>query len=589
MSGVCTHKISFCLNIKRILGACTVIFGCSGTSIYIYYQKIWLPEYIERFELENKTPVRHTKLYLSEINDNGRTLARINTMPNLLFYLYVAYRILLLAVSSVPLIWYAFLSFGLGLCSHYFFYHRVLLFLSFMGPSYIKLGQWIATRPDLFPIELCNVLERLYDQTEPHSWRHTEKLLQRKYEDGICCGNDAFYYLKDVERIPINSGSIAQIHRARLKESIDGVPSGTELVVKVTHPFIRDRIAADLTAMHLFVKVVNIIVPGAHVFNLDHALINFSRLICSQVNLRIECDNMEQFRYNFRNTKGVLFPVTLPSLISEDVLFETFEEGSPIYTLDASLDNKDIAELGCHMFLKMLFQDNFVHSDLHPGNVLLRTNYMGGAPKHSSKEPRRQLIVLDTGLVTSMSKQERNNFIALFAAVACGDGELGADLMLDRLPENVNQQLTKMNRENFRREMKSVFDLVAPGTEGFKLGTINISEVLAKVLKTVRENNVLLDGNFASLVFTVIVGEGLGRRLTPDFNLFVEAAPYLITYLEKDELWFLANKLRETYGVSGLIRDTVDLVRTEKANTYFEAFAKKSMDFLECIFISMTN
>ncbi|CAD2219290.1 aarF domain-containing kinase [Angomonas deanei] len=350
---------------------------------------------------------------------------------------------------------------------------------------------------------------------------------------------------------------------------MDGVPSGTELAIKVTHPNIRRQIKADLLAMETVICIGNKIIPGLKFLNLDKSVLEFSSLLRSQLNLLVECDNFQQFRYNFRDIKGILFPTPLPSLCSQDVLFETFEEGEPLQNIACSSDNTDLAELGCHMFLKMLFQDNFVHSDLHPGNVLIRENWsleedLGNRrsildPKRKERmndmrdekslteryypdgrrKLRRELVVLDAGLVTTLSPQERNNFISLFAAVACGDGKLGADLMIDRLPETMRQDdddhrdknknnkgasTNTVDREAFRKSMTEVFDLVAPTKEGFKLSQIRIGYVLSKILKVVREHNAPLDGNFASLVLTVMVGEDLDET-HPDFNIFAEAAP----------------------------------------------------------------
>lgn len=566
-----------------IAGSLTAVFCVCGS--YAYYQKVWLPEYLRNQERSKRlAPIRKTKLYVAGTSDGGGLLHETKTMPTVLFGLYVVYRIWLLCIGSMPLLWFAFLTFVLHSCSERILYEKLLLFFQSMGPSYIKLGQWMATRPDFFPEDMCKALEKLYDQTDPHRWSHTEKLLRRAYKDGPCKGANALRYISEIEKVPINSGSIAQIHRAKLRETIDGIPAGTELALKVTHPYIHEQVAADLAAMRIFVAVGNKIIPGMKYFNLHVSINEFSSLIRSQLNLLVESDNLLQFKFNFRDVNGIIFPTPLPSLSTENVLFETFEEGESLQDVVCSKANSDVAELGCHMFLKMLFEDNFVHSDLHPGNVLLRTNSMGPVKEFYSDGKRklqREVVVLDAGLVTTLSKDERNNFVSLFAAVACGDGELGADLMIERLPASMKDPQNFGNREMFRKEMKEVFDLVAPGTEGFKLSKVQIGAVLGKVMDTVRENRIPLDGNFSSLVLTVIVGEGLGRKLTPDFNIFSEAAPYLVGFLEDGELYFLANKLRQTYGATTLLRDSVNIVRPEKAGTYAEMALKQGGQILQ--------
>nr|AGU67983.1 ubiquinone biosynthesis protein [Angomonas desouzai] len=480
-----------------VLGAAFV--GCSGISSYYYYKTQYLPEQ-ERRRLRAiaLTPKRRTKQYIAGTRDGSglleeELLHQRSVLFRCFFYIYVGYRGVLLFFYTVPLFWLWVLV-KMHLCDKKVLHLRLRQVFSQMGPSYIKLGQWMATRPDFFSPELCSVLEQLFDNTKPHSWKHTEKVLRQIYpvvsveekeenkkeqpssssassstavvtkkkENVAVGGKNALYFLSEIEKVPINSGSIAQIHRATLRDSIDGVPAGTELAIKVTHPFIREQVTADLLALTALITVGNAIIPGMKYLNLDASIREFSSLLRSQLNLLVECDNIQQFRYNFRDVKGILFPTPIPSLCSPDLLLETFEEGEPLQDLTCSADNIDLAQLGCHMFLKMLFQDNFVHSDLHPGNLLVRTNWSKEEdqmmkkksivnPKKDSintdttspiassrpcypdgrRKLRRELVVLDAGLVTTLSSEERNNFISLFAAVACGDGELGADLMID--------------------------------------------------------------------------------------------------------------------------------------------------------------
>ncbi|KEG08635.1 ubiquinone biosynthesis protein [Trypanosoma grayi] len=619
----------------HLVGVGLVCVGATGGGgALLYYRCVWLREHQRALQLSSmRPPLRRTRPYVAGSGDAGGVEVRQKSLPGVVFYGLVTVRLLLLIVCVVPVMWYAFLTYGLGLCSEQVLFAKLRDALTAMGPSYIKFGQWMATRPDFFPPALCASLEKLYDNTEPHRWAHTEKLLRRTFceaaapdakvtknatktiteadGDGEGGGGEAaaagigeaqgameshhngLYYLREIETVPVNSGSIAQVHRGVLREEVDGIPAGTEVAIKVTHPYIRECISADVVVMRIFVGLLTFFVPGAAYFDLHRSLREFSSLISSQLDLRQECDNLQQFIYNFRDLPGVIFPKPLPSLCNEDVLIETFEEGQPLQELQSGADHRDVAERGCHMFIKMLFEDNFVHSDLHPGNLLLRTNpgaplyaispssaaaaSAAGAYPDGKVKLRHELVVLDPGLVTMLSKEERNNFIALFAAVACGDGDLGADLMLDRMPEASPSRRRDVSREKFHADMRDIFNLVAPGnSEGFKLSNIRIGPVLGKIMNTLRENQVTIDGNFASLVLTVIVGEGLGRKLTPDFNIFAEAAPYLMALLEDSELRFLAWKLRDTYGTTALLRDSVHFVKLERTATYAEMGMKKA-------------
>eukprot|EP00796_Vickermania_ingenoplastis_P000572 gene572-318_t len=521
--------------------------GTIGTGCYYYFNGSLFPQIVHVPHTIPPPPQRSTSLYVTGNVSEEKLVSKQGTIRRAYLLLFTWYRMALLFWRAIPIAWYAVLTYGLHLCPEEVLFRDIVAFLSSMGPSYMKLGQWMATRPD---------------------WKEKK----------------ALDLLIDIDKVPINSGSIAQIHRAKLKVDLDGLPAGTSLALKVRHPGMAETMTADLEAMRILAKVVSRLVPGAYLFNLKTSLSEFEALVSSQLDLRVESDNLLQFRYNFRDFPGIIFPTPLPSLGTEELLVETFESGDPITDLECSDANSDIAEAGCHMFMKMLFEDNFVHSDLHPGNILLRTNW---SPKSNKwrwpsfyldgklKRPR-ELIILDAGLVTTLSQRERNNFISLFAAVACGEGELGADLMIDRFPSIVNDNgsansKSGINIEKFRREMKEIFDMVAPDKEGFKLSQIKIGEVLSRIMTTIRQNKAPLDGNFSSLVLTVVVGEGLGRKLTPDFNLFAEASPYLITYLEGDELFYLSKKLKDTYGGPGLLLESSHMFKFQKIFTFGKA------------------
>lgn len=502
-------------------------------------------------ETEEFPPARRTMPY---VTGSGRVGERKKylTVQKITHVAYATYRTALLVAIIIPLCWYGVLT-SLKWCSETFFYWKVLEFLTSMGPTYIKLGQWMATRPDIFPPGLCATLEKLYADAPTHSWSYTQKVLQSTVASGPSCeGKKTIDFLVDIEEDPISSGSIAQVHRAVLGTDLDGIPKGTKLAIKVPHPRVSQMMAADITSMKAIVSIINFLVPDARLFNLKTSLCEFDMLVSSQLNFLVECDNLEQFKFNFRKTPGIIFPTPLPSLCTEELLAETFERGTSITSVNCSSSNSDIAELGCHMFMKMLFDDNFVHSDLHPGNILLRENNLSSSTERypdGKVRLRRELVILDAGLVTSLSRRERENFISLFAAVACGEGELGAELMIERFSDLDTTWKKNIDSTRFREDIKKVFAAVAPEKDGFKLSKVKMGDVLGQIVTTIRESKAPLDGNFSSLVLTVMVGEGLGRKLTPDFNIFSEAAPFLISFLDDSELSFLGQKLRETYGV----------------------------------------
>lgn len=580
----------------------TYLYSLSGTvvigSLLVFFSKERLKCALNRSIL----PPRSSQPYICGRNYSQLTSDNYYYFHKGFFYLSLLYRSLLLFMRVIPIIWLAILTYKFGVCSEDYFCKELLFFFTAMGPTYIKLGQWMATRSDIFPPNLCKSLENLYDSVEEHHWKHTEKILKNSYvarcQKKVDLANSTkdgkkavFDFLIEIQKKPIKSGSIAQIHIAKLKEDIDNIPCGTELAIKVVHPNIRQTFAVDFTAMRFFFRVLDTLCPDSRLFNLDVGLREFEALVMSQLDLRTECDNLLQFAYNFRNFSGVVFPTPLPSLVTKDLLVETFEDGEPLTNLKSSDDNKDLADVGCHMLMKMLFEDNFVHSDLHPGNVLVRVKH--GSPSlnlstsnvGTKQTKNRELVVLDAGLVTTLSERNRFNFISLFSAVACGEGEYGANLMLEGAFSEKNSPFSgsSINATKFRMDMKKVFDQVSSHSSGFNLSSVQIGKILLDVLSTLRENKVPLDGSFSSLILTVIVGEGLGRKLAPHYNLFAEASPYLISYLKNTELYCLSTKLEEKYGTECLLSSSIPILCWYRVKMLLRDSFERLKIYCECL------
>ena len=344
------------------------------------------------------------------------------------------------------------------------------------------------------------------------------------------------------------------------------------MAIKVLHPNVRDVIWKDVCVLKLGCDAINAIVPaGKYLDPLVHWY-EFSSFLLSQLNLEREADNLDAFRYNFRNFPLVEFPTPLRPLSSADVLVESFERGYPLKK--APRVSRAMADRGVHIFLKMLFQDNFVHADLHPGNIFLRRRNSDDSldPIEMTADGNivpdattlNELVILDPGLVTSLSPKDRENFILLFSSVACGDSDLAAELMVERSP---SQQCKDV--EQFKRDMAKVFAIVTPetaqnaslenGQKAFRLSEVRIGDVLMGSLMTLRKHKVAIDGNFATLMMSVIVGEGMGRAMNPDYNIFAAAAPFLVMSLKGYELQQLVTGLQSKYGI-GVVCDLMPAV-----------------------------
>ena len=356
-----------------------------------------------------------------------------------------------------------------------------------------------------------------------------------------------------------------------IKQSPEQIPS-THVAIKVLHPKVATTIYRDLRIMHFFARLINAI-PTMEWLSLPDEVEKFAEMMKLQLDLRIEGANLEIFQKNFRQRSTVTFPTPYQEYTTRKVLIEEFAHGLPLrwfLDLGAGPYSKDLADMGLDSFLHMLLIDNFVHADLHPGNILVRfyksktidllqlikilwsrpTKYLHNKmprndlvteeainrlrPYRSDPQKwtieleklekegfRPQLIFIDAGLVTELNDVNRRNFLDLFRAVAEFDGYKAGQLMVERCrqPEAV------INREIFALKMQHL--VLGVKSKTFALRQIKFGDVLHEVLTMVRNHHVRLEGDFVNVVISILLLEGIGRQLDPDLDLFKSAIPIL--------------------------------------------------------------
>lgn len=221
------------------------------------------------------------------------------------------------------------------------------------GPAFIKWGQWAATRPDLFPRDLCTELSKLHAKAPEHSFAFTKKTIESAF------GRKLSEIFDDFEEAPVASGSIAQVHRASLRYRYRGRENKPIVVaVKVRHPGVGDSIRRDFQIINIVAKISKFI-PTLKWLRLDESVQQFAVFMMSQVDLAREAAHLSRFIYNFRRWKDVSFPKPVYPLVHPAVLVETFEQGESVahYVDDLSGNERlksSLAHIGTHALLKML-------------------------------------------------------------------------------------------------------------------------------------------------------------------------------------------------------------------------------------------
>ncbi|XP_075809664.1 putative aarF domain-containing protein kinase 2 isoform X1 [Microtus pennsylvanicus] len=312
------------------------------------------------------------------------------------------------------------------------------------------------------------------------------------------------------------------------------------VAVKVLHPGLLTQVYMDLLLMKIGSQALGLL-PGVKWLSLPEIVEEFEKLMVQQIDLRYEARNLEHFQHNFENMTSVRFPTPLHPLITRDILVETYEESVPVSSYQQAGIPDDlkrrIAQLGINMLLKMIFVDNFVHGDLHPGNILVQG--AGGLSPRLDTQQRQvnvhdtlvttiapalcplRLVLLDAGIVSELQASDLRNFRAVFLAVALGQGHRVAELILHHARANECKDV-----ERFKAEMATLVTQARKNT--LTLEKLHVSSLLSSVFKLLMTHKVKLESNFASIVFAIMVLEGLGRSLDPKLDILEAAKPFLL-------------------------------------------------------------
>lgn len=369
---------------------------------------------------------------------------------------------------------------------------RVRALLVDLGATFIKVGQIMSTRPDLFPPHLTKALEKLQDDVGAFGQKHVTRTFLEEF------GELPEQVFASFEPEPIASASVAQVHRAVLMD-------GTEVAVKVRRPYLEEIVAFDLRVMRLFARIV-CIVPSMRLLAPVESVEEFARSIRAQIDFKIEAANNRRFRENFADDRDVTFPVLVEDYCSSRILTMHYVSGVKVLDFHHSdADPTRLARIGFHTLLKMVFEDGFVHADLHPGNIFITES--------------NEVVLLDLGLTAEISEHDRVSFARFFGAWAAGDGKAMTRFMLEISPNPEVADYAALEAE--------VVAFVAK-YDGKALGEVKVATVALDVMNIVRHHRVRVNPNFTMCIIAIAVTEGIGKQLDPELDLIHEAMPFFV-------------------------------------------------------------
>ena len=389
---------------------------------------------------------------------------------------------------------------------------RVRRALEEMGPTFVKLGQVLATRVDLFEPEWIAEFGKLQDSAPPAPWADVR---QQLIED-LGAPPEEVFAAFDAE--PLAAASVAQVYRARLED-------GSEVVVKVRRPGIRPIIEADLRWLARLAELAEGESPELRAFRPQEVVRQFTQSLRRELDFASECRNAERIAENFVGFSDQDVPadatapepsatppiIVIPRVywqwIGERVCVQEFINGIPGRNLaavdTAGLDRKILTRRGAHAVLKMIVEDGFFHADPHPGNVF----YL----------PGNRIAFIYFGMVGRLTEERRDQLIRLLLGLVKHEPRRVADVMLDWTGDGA------IDEDGLMLEIQAFVDQY----HGVALKQLRLGSMLSDLVAILRQHRLALPSDLSLLVKAFITLEGMGRELDPDFDMAGEAMPLL--------------------------------------------------------------
>src|SRR3954462_8660484 len=309
-----------------------------------------------------------------------------------------------------------------------------------MGPTCIKLGQLLSTRPDIVPPAYAQALARLQDNVTPFSFAEVEKIVAD--ELGVRLSK-AFI---SIDEQPLAAASIAQVHRARLRD-------GREVVLKVQRPGIRERVADDLEALSDVVRFAEGHTEFGRRFELVQMFDQFRKSLARELDFRQEAIHLLALARNLAESDEVCVPEPVLGYSSSRVLTMEFVGGPKITALSPlarmELDGERLADALFRAYLKQMLRDGLFHADPHPGNVFLVGGSTAGAASAEERQPRIALI--DLGMVARITPGLQDRLLQLLLAVADNRTD---DAM--KVPLLIAESREEANETTFKRKVAEI-------------------------------------------------------------------------------------------------------------------------------------
>jgi predicted unusual protein kinase regulating ubiquinone biosynthesis (AarF/ABC1/UbiB family) len=373
-----------------------------------------------------------------------------------------------------------------------------------LGPTFIKIGQTMATRADLLPVEYIQELSKLQDEVPPFPTEQARTIIEGELRAKI---DDIFEGFEDT---PIAAASLGQVYRARLK-------TGHTVAIKVQRPDLHSQIGFDVAVLRRIARRLERYPDLIRGVDWEGTLNEFHATILEEMDYQQETRNAEIFRKNFAEWKEVYVPVIYGVFSTPRLIVMEFITGLKVTDTDelkASGQNPpEVVRLLARTYLKQLLEDGFFHADPHPGNLRVMED--------------GRLAFFDFGMVGRISMELQSNLISAFFHIV----ERDVHGLVDDMVRLGFIELSPDEEVRFKPVIESLFDRYL----SLRLGDVKFKELIFDLAHVIYEFPFRIPASFTYIVRAVMTLEGIGTLVDPNFNFFEVARPYAKRFMFKRE------------------------------------------------------
>ena len=374
-----------------------------------------------------------------------------------------------------------------------------------LGPIFVKFGQTLSTRRDLLLDDVADELAKLQDRVPPFSGRQARQIVEKAY------GCEVAEIFSRFDETPLASASIAQVHAATLHD-------GSEVVVKVLRPDVHKLIRRDLEVLHLIASLAHRYWADGRRLRPREVVADYEQTIMDELDLLREAANASQLRRNFENSSDLYVPVVYWDHCRVNVMVMERIHGIAINDIDAlkqhGVNMKKLSERGVHIFFTQVFEHNFFHADMHPGNI-----FVSYQTPHDPK-----YLGVDFGIMGALSIQDQRYLAENLLAFFNRDYRRVAELHLESGWVPADTRI-----DYFEAAIRTVCEPIFQRP----ISQISFGNLLLRLFQTARRFQMEVQPQLVLLQKTLLNIEGLGRQLDPDLDLWKTAKPFLDRWMSQ--------------------------------------------------------